>query len=132
MQIIKIGLIALFIASTAVAQTASLKDRLKAAQTEPYAKHEKVMIEANRAIQNLPRKMDGTWESTGVQFVIDLMEIETDTVYRQQMLEDSAVHLKDSRAQLVKALKKLPPQTAKALLFDIDSVIKVHEKGNNQ
>ena len=130
MQLIIICLL-LVVGLFANAQSASLKDRLKAAQAMAFAQHEKVMIEASKAIQALPRRMDGTWDPAQINFIISLMEIETDEIYRQQMIEDSAVYLKDSRKQLLAALKQLPPATAKVLLFDIDSVIKVHEHGNN-
>ena len=130
MQLITICLLAT-LGLPALAQSTSIKDRLKAAQTASFAQHEGVMIEASRAIQALPRKMDGTWDQTQIKFIVSLMEVETDEVYRQQMIEDSAVHFKDSRKLFLAELKRLPPAQAKQLQFDIDAVIKVHDHGNN-
>lgn len=140
-KIAKTALVVLLVATTLrVAQAASfnLKDRIKAAQgTEDYKKHEAAVIEAGAMIKKMQRQMDGSWDAKQIATILDFVFTEKDPVYRQQMIEPSAVHFKDNRKAVgdrVKALekaKKLTAQEAKDLLFDIDAMINQSERGQD-
>ena len=136
----KIIIIALVFGTITAAQAASfnLKDRIKAAQgTEDFKKHEAAVIEAGQMIKKMQRKMDGTWDAKQIATILDFVFTEKDPVYRQQMIEPSAVHFKDNRKAVgdrvkeLEKLKKMTPEEAKNLLHDIDAMINQSERGQD-
>lgn len=124
-------LLALALVGTSQAFALDLKGQLKAAQGKEGAEHEKIVIEASKAIKSMPRKMDGTWDEKQVSEVVELMRAEKDQVYRLQMLEENAVHLKDNRKALEGAIKKLPKPESRALLRDLNSTIRLLDSGQD-
>ena len=131
MKTLAMILLLLSFAATSHAVSFDLKSRLKAAQGTTGAEHEKVVIEAGEAIQGMRRKMDGSWDSKQIESVVELMRTEKDTVYRLQMLEASAVYLKDNRSALEAAIGKLPKDEGKALKRDLNSTIRLIESGQD-